>query len=535
MLYLHKSADVARRHPASCPRARRSSSPGRSTTPSAAPRAEPAPPPARDRALRLGRGLSRRAGRAARALCRLDAGAARRAVRRGIFVDKHHVQERVFAKHAGLGWIGKNTCVINPRAGLVDACSPASPSASPLPPTRRSPTSAAPARCASTRARPARSWTTHELDATRCISYLTIELDGPIPGRNARHSAITSSAATSARRSARGTWRRWRRSTRRGSRAPAARLPTPPSCGSGPIDALHEFVAGIGHDTHALSRLRRNLAVVLGNSGDPAAAECWIAPAAAALRRNAAHMRGRSAVVARPPSPGPRTASWTARDARGSGPAEREPEAASRLGKMPYAGLRFVVAPVLLVSMPQMLDPNFARTVVLLAEYGKHGAFGLVVNRQMAEPAHEVIHARAADGHPQGRPPVRRRTGRADRAWVLTAHARARWRGARDHRRRLPVGVAALDSPRAAVVARSAGAAGHRLCRLGARVSSTTSCAVVVADRAGACRPGVRHAGRRMWETAIRRLGAEPSALQAPRACTKRRQPAGTHCLETCT
>ena len=41
--------------------------------------------------------------------------------------------------------------------------------------------------------------------------------------------------------------------------------------------------------------------------------------------------------------------------------------------------------------MPQMLDPNFTRTVVLLAEYGRHGAFGLVVNRQMAEPAHEVI------------------------------------------------------------------------------------------------------------------------------------------------
>ena len=33
------------------------------------------------------------------------------------------------------------------------------------------------------------------------------------------------------------------------------------------------------------------------------------------------------------------------------------------------------LAPVLLVSMPQMLDPNFSKTVVLLAEYGAHGAF----------------------------------------------------------------------------------------------------------------------------------------------------------------
>ena len=31
-------------------------------------------------------------------------------------------------------------------------------------------------------------------------------------------------------------------------------------------------------------------------------------------------------------------------------------------------------APLLLLSMPQMADPNFAKSVVLLAEYGAHGA-----------------------------------------------------------------------------------------------------------------------------------------------------------------
>src|SRR6185503_111824 len=50
-------------------------------------------------------------------------------------------------------------------------------------------------------------------------------------------------------------------------------------------------------------------------------------------------------------------------------------------------------APVLLVSMPQMLDPNFSKTVVLLAEYGAHGAFGLVVNRRMDEPAMAIVTA----------------------------------------------------------------------------------------------------------------------------------------------
>src|SRR4051794_34049310 len=48
-------------------------------------------------------------------------------------------------------------------------------------------------------------------------------------------------------------------------------------------------------------------------------------------------------------------------------------------------------APLLLLSMPQMADPNFARTVVLLCDYTSDGALGLVVNRQMSEPAHRLI------------------------------------------------------------------------------------------------------------------------------------------------
>src|SRR5262245_7040294 len=80
------------------------------------------------------------------------------------------------------------------------------------------------------------------------------------------------------------------------------------------------------------------------------------------------------------------------------------------------------LAPVLLVSMPQMLDPNFSKTVVLLAEYGRHGAFGLVVNRRMAEPAHEVIRA---DPPMNIRKDVYLYVGgpvEPNRAWVLTRH-----------------------------------------------------------------------------------------------------------------
>lgn len=39
------------------------------------------------------------------------------------------------------------------------------------------------------------------------------------------------------------------------------------------------------------------------------------------------------------------------------------------------------LAPTLLVAMPQMLDPNFSRSVVLLCRSSSEGAMGLVVNR----------------------------------------------------------------------------------------------------------------------------------------------------------
>jgi putative transcriptional regulator len=41
------------------------------------------------------------------------------------------------------------------------------------------------------------------------------------------------------------------------------------------------------------------------------------------------------------------------------------------------------LAPAFLLSMPQMTDPNFSRTVVLLCKHSEEGAFGLVVNRPL--------------------------------------------------------------------------------------------------------------------------------------------------------
>jgi putative transcriptional regulator len=53
------------------------------------------------------------------------------------------------------------------------------------------------------------------------------------------------------------------------------------------------------------------------------------------------------------------------------------------------------LAPSLLLSMPQLLDPNFVRTVVLLCRHTEEGAFGIVVNRPAVATGRMVI-----DGDP---------------------------------------------------------------------------------------------------------------------------------------
>lgn len=49
----------------------------------------------------------------------------------------------------------------------------------------------------------------------------------------------------------------------------------------------------------------------------------------------------------------------------------------------------------LLVAVPQMLDPNFMHTVVLLCEHTEQGAYGLVVNRRT-----EITVDRLVPDHP---------------------------------------------------------------------------------------------------------------------------------------
>jgi putative transcriptional regulator len=52
---------------------------------------------------------------------------------------------------------------------------------------------------------------------------------------------------------------------------------------------------------------------------------------------------------------------------------------------------RSSLAPTFLLSMPQMADPNFARTVVLLCKHNDEGAFGLVVNRPLITTGRVIV------------------------------------------------------------------------------------------------------------------------------------------------
>ena len=59
------------------------------------------------------------------------------------------------------------------------------------------------------------------------------------------------------------------------------------------------------------------------------------------------------------------------------------------------------IAPTLLLAMPQLLDPNFHRSVVLLCKHNDEGALGFVVNRPVETTLTELLSLDPAGGRMQ--------------------------------------------------------------------------------------------------------------------------------------
>lgn len=170
--------------------------------------------------------------------------------------------------------------------------------------------------------------------------------------------------------------------------------------------------------------------------------------------------------------------------------------------------------PTLLLSMPQLQDPNFVKTVILLCDYVPEGAFGLVLNRPTEMPASTMVRLE---------PPVNARNTlplhvggpvEPERGWILLNEEPGdpEYRTIRDglylstSPELLRKVLESHPAPRARILAGYAGWGPGQLDE--ELAASAWLMGDVDLDLIFDVDPN------RMWETAIRRLGADPSALQ---------------------
>ncbi len=194
-----------------------------------------------------------------------------------VFVDTAPVMEKPLAASAGLGWQGKHTNLVSrahgswlflgevyttldlppdpPHADRCGSCTRC---------LRACPTDAFPA--------------PYRLDATRCISYLTIEHRGPIPA--ALRPAMGNRIYGCDDCLAACPWNRFAAASRHAKLQPRPELDAPELARLAALDdaGFRALFAGSPVKRIGRDRFARNVAVAVGNSADPA-----LRPAAARL------------------------------------------------------------------------------------------------------------------------------------------------------------------------------------------------------------------------------------------------------------
>jgi epoxyqueuosine reductase len=187
------------------------------------------------------------------------------------YVDTGPVQERVYAKYAGLGWIGKNTCLINRDLGswlFLSAIVCSLPLAPDMPALDQC------GRCtACIDACPTGAITApYQLDSRRCLSYLTIENKQAIAGEH--RDAIGAHAYGCDICQDVCPWNRKASMTDDAHWQPRSGLDGPAllALWNRSDSELRALLKGSPMKRAGVRRLRRNLAIAIGNSGNASAA-----------------------------------------------------------------------------------------------------------------------------------------------------------------------------------------------------------------------------------------------------------------------
>ena len=169
--------------------------------------------------------------------------------------------------------------------------------------------------------------------------------------------------------------------------------------------------------------------------------------------------------------------------------------------------------PTLLVSMPQLPAPNFARTVVLLCDFAAEGAFGLVLNRPTEMAASTMVRLEPEVEGGNDLPLCIGGPVEPGRGWILVPEPPA------EEYRTIVEGVYLSTSPvllrlvlQARPAPRARVLAGYAGWGPGQLDDELAHSAWLMADIDRDVVFDIDSAA--MWETVIRRLGADPAALQ---------------------